>query len=108
MTNRSLIIWSIALSLPAQYVFLLIPVLHEFFTVGITHSSGVGEFGCTNYHETGLSRCSLGDMLTNPILGIVLFNALSFGLFSVLFAGVCAVFLGVRRALYRKVSATSQ
>ena len=105
MSNRSLIIWSLLLSLPAQYLYLLIPQLYEFFTVGISHASGTGEFGCLNYHEPGLSRCSLGAMITNPILGIFLVNALSFGLFSLLFAAAIAVVFLFGRAVFRRQSA---
>jgi len=82
-----------------------VPLLYEFFTVGITHATGTGEFGCQNYHELGLSRCSLGAMLTSPIFGIVLFNALSFGLFSVFFVAVNASLLLLGRALYGRLSA---
>ena len=104
MSNRSLIVWAVLLALPAQYIFLLLPLLHEFFTVGITHTGGTGEFGCQNYHEMGLSRCSLAEMLTNPIAGILLFNGLSLGLFSVFFVAVNASLLLVGRTLYRRVS----
>ena len=105
MSNRSLIVWAVLLSLPAQYIFLLVPVLYELFTVGITHATGTGEFGCPNYHELGLSHCSLGAMLTNPIFGLAVFNALSFGLFSVFFVAVNASLLLLGRALYRRLSA---
>ena len=105
MSNRSLLVWSVLLALPAQYIFLLVPLLYEFFTLGITHMSGTGEFGCQNYHELGLSRCSLGAMLTDPIFGIGLFNALSFGLFSVFFVAVNASLLLLGRTLYSRLSA---
>ena len=102
MSNRSLIVWAVLLALPAQYIFLLVPLLAEFFTVGITHAGGTGEFGCQNYHELGLSRCSLGEMLLSPITGIVLFNGLSLGLFSMFFIALNASLLLVGRALYRR------
>lgn len=104
MSNKSLIVWAVLLALPVQYLFLLVPLLIEFFTVGITHTGGTGEFGCQNYHEMGLSRCSLGEMLANPIAGIVLINGLSLGLFSVFFVAVNASLLLVGRTLYRRVS----
>jgi len=107
MSNRSLLVWAVLLSLPAQYIFLFVPLLYEFFAVGITHTTGTGEFGCQNYHELGLSRCSLGAMLTNPIFGMALFNALSFGLFSVFFIAVNASLLLLGRALYRHGSEKS-
>lgn len=102
MSNRSLIVWAVLLALPAQYVFLLTLLLGEFFAAGITHPGGTGAFGCQNYHEMGLSGCSLSEMLTNPLAGIVLFNGLSFGLFSVFFVALNASLLLVGRILYRR------
>ncbi len=108
MSNRSLILLSIVLAVPAQYLFLLIPLLHEFITVGITHPAGTGDFGCSNYHEAGLSRCSLGAMLANPLIGIGVANSLSFGLYSVFFVGVNAALLGLGRTLYRRITLSSE
>lgn len=104
MSNKSLVIWAVLLSLPAQYIYLLVPLLYEFFTVGITIASGTGEYGCQNYHQLGLFRCSLGAMLTNPIFGVAFINALSFGLFSLFFVAVNAFFLLLGRTLYRWLS----
>ncbi|MDX1507320.1 MAG: hypothetical protein R3358_03495 [Woeseiaceae bacterium] len=102
MSNRSLVIWSLLLSLPAQYLVFLIELLHEFLTVGVSYSSRAGDYGCANYHSPGLWSCSLGEMLTNPLLGVMLVNALSFGLVSLVFAAINAGILGLGRALYRK------
>lgn len=105
MSNRALIIWSLVLTLPVQYLYLLVPQIYEFLTVGITHFSGTAQFGCYNYHEPGLSSCSLKEMLVNPFIGIFLVNSLSFGLYSVFFAGAVATVLWLCRAAYRRVNA---
>jgi hypothetical protein len=104
MSKMSFLLWSVVLSLPLQYVFILVPLLYEFLTVGVSHSGGTGEFGCTNFHETGLFSCSLGAMLANPIQGIVVFNALSYGLVSLIFAGIGAALLAVGRSALRRMS----
>ena len=102
MSKISFLLWSVAISVPLQYLFFFVPLLYEFLTVGVYHSGGTGEFGCTNFHEMGLSSCSLGAMLANPILGIVVFNALSYGLFALLFVGIGAALLGAGRSVRRR------
>lgn len=107
MSKVAFLIWSVVLSFPLQYLFLLVPQLYEFFTVGVSPSTAGGEFGCWNYHDPGLSPCSLGAMLANPVLGILLLNSLSSGLFSLFLIGVSAVILWLGRAISRRISATS-
>jgi hypothetical protein len=104
MSNRALVIWSFVLTLPVQYLLILVPLIYEYLTVGVTHTSGNGEFGCSNHHGTGLYSCSLKEMLLNPLFGILLLNGLTFGLFSLFFAGVVATFLWLCRAAIRRVN----
>lgn len=97
MSNKSLVLWSIGLTLPVQYVFWLIGFLIEFFSADSRFVLGDGGFGCSNFHETGLVPCSLGEMLANPIVGVMVMNVLSSGLVSVFFAVLIgAVFWSVR------------
>ena len=104
MSKKSFLLWSVLLSAPLQYLFFLVPLLYEFLVVGVSHSGGTRPFGCTNFHEIGLWSCSLGAMLANPVLGIVTFNALTYGLISPLFVGIGAVLLGGGRSIRRRMS----
>ena len=95
MSNKSLALWSIGLTLPVQYVtglsILLLQVIN----------SGGGEFGCSNFHEAGLTPCSFGAMLMNPLFGVFLFNVLSYGMGSVFVAVLIGVVLWSGRAIRR-------
>lgn len=106
MSDRSILISSIVLAVPAQYLFLLTLQLYEFWTVGISNPGGSGAYGCYDFHQDGLSECSFGAMLYNPIAGIILTNILSFGFATLLSIGVIALLLLIGRAAYRRRSAS--
>jgi hypothetical protein len=68
-------------------------LIFRLMSVGVEHKAGSGAFGCTNFHESGLWPCTLAEMLLNPLIGMLLVNAVSFGLFFIATAGVIAVTL---------------
>ena len=80
MSNRAIVLWSLALALPLQYGLFLGSVLVELVSTGVTHNVGAGSFGCPNFHEAGLWSCSFDDMLLSPIWTLILVNGLGFGI----------------------------
>ena len=108
MTNRRIVLWSLGLSLPVQYCWLLAGAVFDAATTGITRG-GVYYFGCTNFHGSTLEPCSFGEMLMNRLYAILLVNFLSVGialLFTAMIIG--AVLLGWRLWRRQRSSATEQ
>jgi len=79
MTNRRVVLWSLGLSLPVQYCWLLAGAAVDFATIGITRGGNGDYFGCSNFHGSGLTPCSFGEMLMNRLIALLLINFVSFG-----------------------------
>ena len=93
MTNRSLVLWSLGLSLPLQYCWMLGNLIFKLVAVGVEHHAGSGAFGCTNFHESGLRPCTLGEMLLNPLMAMLLLNFVTCGVLFIVTASAIAVVL---------------
>ena len=95
MSNRALILWSLGLTLPVQFLY---------FVANLVLNSGEGKnphggsFACTNFHGT-MQACTFGDMLGNALSAVILVNFISLGVFFIATACVIAFILAVLRKL---------
>src|SRR5262245_32972835 len=69
MSNRAILLWSLGLSLPAQYCFLLASIARVLLTTGVS-GGGDSPFGCSNFHGSGLQPCSFVEMLFNLLAAL--------------------------------------
>ena len=96
MSNRAILLWSLGLTLPVQYCWLLVGITVELTTNGVR--GGDSLFGCPNFHGSGLEPCSFGEMLVNLLVAMLIINFVSFGIAFLLIAAIIgAVLLGWRR-----------
>jgi len=89
MSNRALVLWSLALTLPVQFLYVLANLL----------TGGGGSPACANFHGGGVQPCSFGDMLGNAAFSVLLIDILSVGLFFIVSASAIAFILAVVRKL---------
>ena len=93
MSNRALVLWSLGLTLPVQFLYILANLVAN---IGEVRNSHGGSFGCTNFHGT-IHACTLGEMLGNALSAVLLVNFISFGVFFIATACVIALVLAVLR-----------
>jgi hypothetical protein len=95
VSNRALVLWSLGLTLPVQFLYILANLVANTGEVRNAHG---GAFGCTNFHGT-IHACTFGEMLENALSAVLLVNFISFGVFFI--AAACAIALVL--AVLRKV-----
>ena len=95
MSNRALVLWSLGLTLPLQFVYFVANLVANTGDVRNPHR---GSFACTNFHGT-LEACTFGEMLGNALFAVILVNFISFGVFFIATACVIALALAVVRKL---------
>jgi len=93
MSNRALLLWSLGLTLPVQFLYFAASLAANTGEVRNPHG---GSFACTNFHGT-IEACSFGDMLGNALAAVLLVNFISFGVFFIATACVIALVLAVLR-----------
>ena len=95
MSNRALVLWSLGLTLPAQFLYILANLVANIAEARDPHG---GSFACTNFHGT-IEACTFGEMLGNALSAVLLGNLISFGVFFIATACVIALVLAVLRKL---------
>lgn len=93
MRNRSILFWSLGLALPLQYFWILGGLIFTMASTGVEHHAGPGAFGCANFHSSGLWPCTLGEMLLNPLMAMLLLNFVTCGVLFIVTASAIAVVL---------------
>ena len=93
MSNRALVLWSLGLTLPVQFLYFLANLVANTAEVRNPHG---GSFACTNFHGT-IQACTFGEMLGNALSAVLLVNLISFGVFFIVTACVIALVLAVLR-----------
>ena len=91
------------MALLAQYGFLLCIQLTALFTVGVRDSySRPGAFGCSNFHEAALYRCTLDELLLGTLFGVFVYDAVYPALLVAALVLVVALRLGLRFMILRR------
>ena len=96
VSNRALVLWSLGLTLPVQFLYILANLVAN---IGEVRNSHGGSFGCTNFHGT-IHACTFGEMLGNALSAVLLVNFISFGVFFIATACVIALVLAVLRKVF--------
>jgi len=95
MSNRSLVFWSLGLTLPVQFLYIVANLVANSGEVTNPHG---GSFACSNFHGT-MQACTFGEMLGNALFAMLLVNFISFGVFFIATACLIALILAVLRKL---------
>ena len=93
MSNRALVLWSLGLTLPAQFLYFVANLVANTAEARNPHGDS---FACTNFHGT-IEACTFGEMLGNALSAVLLVNFISFGVFFIATACVLALVLAVLR-----------
>ena len=93
MSNRALVLWSLGLTLPVQFLYFVANLVAN---IGDVRNPDGGSFACTNFHGT-LEACTLGEMLGNAMFAVLLVNFISIGVFFIATACLIALVLAVVR-----------
>ena len=93
MSNRALILWSLGLTLPVQFLYFVANLVANTGEVKNPHG---GSFACTNFHGT-IEACTFGGMLGNALTAVLLVNFISYGVFFIATACLIALVLAVLR-----------
>jgi hypothetical protein len=95
VSNRALVLWSLGLTLPVQFLYFAANLVAH---TGEVRNSLGGSFACTNFHGT-IEACTFGQLLGNALFAVLLVNFISFGVFFIATACVIALVLAVLRRL---------
>src|SRR5262245_37209140 len=98
MSNRALVLWSLGLTLPVQFLYFVANLVSN---TGEVRNPYGGSFACTNFHGT-MEACTFGQMLGNALSAVLLLNFISFGVFFIATACVIALVLAVLRKLHAR------
>ena len=93
MSNRALVLWSLGLTLPVQFLYFVANLVANTGEVRNPHG---GSFACTNFHRT-IEACTFGEMLGNALSAVLLVNLISFGVVFIATACLIALVLAVLR-----------
>jgi hypothetical protein len=99
--KRRIFLWSIALSLPVQYLVLAVISFGQGPLAGSVYGRPDTRFACHNFHSS-MHPCGLAEMLLNNLFALVLLDVATFGAAFALTAGlVAAVLLILEKAKER-------